>query len=137
MVQQSVRQQGLVVDVSRGVGVGGQSWGVVRDGHGWGMGVRVGRGMVGNDGSRGMGVGGHGSWNVVGNGHSWGVVGNGDGRGVVGNDGWGVGLDNWGNGLDDGDIRGLAHDGVESVDGVGGVVDGAAGAIGFNQGVLS
>lgn len=72
-----------------------------------------------------------------------------DGLGVVGNswlvvsDGWlgDDGLLDWDDGLGD-DGWGMSNtflgdDSVESVDGVGGVVDDAAGSISFDQGVLS
>lgn len=101
----------------------------------------VGRGVGGCVG-RSMG---HDSGSVVhvGGGIS-GSVGH-NGRGVV-HVGRGVGSISWGmghhggvgDGLNDGSSqRGLADDSVESVDGVGSVVDGAAGAIGLGQGVLA
>lgn len=100
----------------------------------------VGRGM-GHVGRRMGDVGGGVGRGVV---HHWGMgdVGRGVGRrigggvshdGSVSHIGGGVG-----DGLNDrGSERGLADDCVESVDGIGSVVDGAAGAIGLGEGVLA
>lgn len=98
--------------------------------HVWGRMSHI-RGSVGHIGG-GVGHIGGGMGHIRG---SMGYVGGG-----VGSVGWGVGYD-WGMvgyGLNDGGSEGgLADDRVESVDGIGGVVDGAPGAIGLGQGVLA
>lgn len=98
--------------------------------HNWGMG-HVGGRMVGS-----AVIGRHWSMGNVG----WSVVGSAvvSGRSVVGGD-WSMSHGNGGSDslYNGGSERGLADDGVESVDGIGGVVDGATGAIGFGQGVLA
>uniref|UniRef100_A0A182J1Q9 Uncharacterized protein n=1 Tax=Anopheles atroparvus TaxID=41427 RepID=A0A182J1Q9_ANOAO len=96
--------------------------GGVRDVGGRGVRDVGGRGVVGQRGVRNS----DGRRMVVGDGGGRGVVGegsvrNGKGRGVVGHDG--VGHGGGGDGLHDGGVGGLADDGVESVHGVGGVVD--------------
>jgi len=97
----------------------------------WGNGLDHSRGGVVSHWSHGLHDGRGG---VVGH-RGGGVGGIGSGGGVVG-DGSGNGLHNRGNG--DGLDQGLTvHDGVESVDGVGGVLDGPLVAIGVDQGVLS
>jgi len=97
----------------------------------WGNGLDHSRGGVVSHWSHGLHDGRGG---VVGH-RGGGVGGIGSGGGVVG-DGSGNGLHNRGNG--DGLDQGLTvHHGVESVDGVGGVLDGPLVAIGVDQGVLS
>lgn len=97
----------------------------------WGsMGVD-GRGGMRVDGRGGMGVDSWGSSNGLNDG--WGAVGNWSGNGL--DDGWGgVGNDSWSS-MDR--WARFGDDSVESVNIIGGVVDGADGTIGFNQGVLS
>jgi hypothetical protein len=80
----------------------------------------VGGGGLGVDGG-GVGSAGKGG-GISSVGDGGGIGGVGDGDGGVGDDGLG----------DDGQTL-LADDGVESVDGVGGVVDGATGAVGLGQ----
>lgn len=94
-------------------------------GRGVGGGVGHSMGQVG--GGIGGGVGYKGSMSHIGRGISGSVSYN---RGM-GHVGRGHSLDNGGS------ERGLADDRVESVDGIGGVVDGASGAIGFGERVLA
>jgi hypothetical protein len=74
---------------------------------------------------------------------SIGAIGGGVGSGVGGvRDGGGVGNGDGGNSLVHNgsgvrSVSGLGHDGVESVVGISGVVDGAGGAIGLKEGVLA
>lgn len=133
---------------SRGMG-GVDGWGSVRSVDSWGgVGSIDGWGSMGSIHSRGS-MGGVDSWG--GNGlsvDSWGSMGVGwgsndglQGRGGV-HSGGGVGNNGRGNGLDDGwgsvdRWAGLGDDGVESVNVIGGVVDGAHRTVGFDQRVLS
>lgn len=97
----------------------------------WGsMGID-GWGGMGVDGWGGVGVDSWGSMSIDG----WGSDSLNDSWGGVGNWSRGNGLDNSWSGMDR--WARLGDDGVESVDIIGGVVDGADGTIGFDQGVLS
>lgn len=140
--------------VGRGIGVrsvhswgmgGVDGWGSVRSVDSWGgMGGVDSWGSMGSIDSRGS-MGGVDSWG--GNGlsvDSWGVgwgsmsVGWGSNDGLQGRGG----VHGRGNGLDDGwgsvdGWAGFGDDGVESVNVIGGVVDGAHRTVGFNQRVLS
>lgn len=110
--RRAVSESGSGGELSHGGGVGERSC----MGHGGGVGERRGMGGVGEGSGVGYGGGELGHWSGVSEGCS---------------------LCDGGDGLH-GDRGGfLAHHGVESVDRVGGVVDDALGAVGFQEGVAT